>query len=108
MQRLLIAAPWLPALCTPIYVYDQWDRIPARIAVAFFQGSPSGWSSKSTALPPMLGLMIASLMGSSTTALTDESSDRIKRLRLIMTGHWIVGFLMPLSLWHVVSWNLGH
>jgi hypothetical protein len=49
-----------------------------------------------------------SFMGSSTTALTDEPSDRIKRIRIIMAAHWAVGFLIPLSLWHVVSWNLGH
>ena len=130
MQKPLIAGPWLPAICAAVYVYDQWDRIPARIAVAFFQGNPSGWSSKSAATL-MVGLMFgllalfsaallmpqtirerppvtASVMGSSAAALTDEPSDRINRLRLIMTVHWVVGFLLPLSLWHVVSWNLGH
>jgi hypothetical protein len=42
MKRLLIAAPWLPPLCAGVYLYDQWNRIPARIAVSFFQGNPSG------------------------------------------------------------------
>lgn len=45
-------------------------------------------------------------MSSSTGALTDDPPDGIKRLRLIIAAHWFVGFLMPLSFWHVVSWNL--
>ena len=131
MRKPLIVAPWLPALCGAAYVYGQWDHLPARIAVTFFQGSPSGWNSKSAALSLILGLMFGllavftailvmpdrvrerppaavSLMGSATAALADGPSDHSRRLRLIMTAHWVVGFLIPLSLWHVVSWNLHH
>ena len=131
MRKVLIAAPWIPAVCAAVYVYSQWDRLPARIAVTFFQARPSGWGAKTVSLLFMLGLLFGilavlsivvalpqkirgkqavtvTLMGSQEPALADEAGDRPMRERLLLAAHWVAGLLLPLSIWHVVDWNLIH
>jgi hypothetical protein len=48
MRKVLIAAPWIPAAGVATYVFSRWNRLPARIAVTFFNGGPSRWRAETT------------------------------------------------------------
>ena len=37
-----------------------------------------------------------------------DRGDQRVRLRIILSAHWAAGFLLALSIWHVVDWNLTH
>jgi hypothetical protein len=110
--------------------------LSARIWVKFAENQVSrylrrGWGAKTVSLLFMLGLLFgilavlsvvlalpqrirgkqavtARLMGSQEPALADEAGGRPMRERLLLAAHWVAGFMLPLSIWHVVDWNLIH
>jgi hypothetical protein len=128
MRRLLIAAPWIPAIGAAVYTAVNFDRLPNTLAVTFFGGAPSGWGPKERLflfLALMFGMLTvysalllyprwirtrsprtATLMGTANTALADASSDRRTTMRIVTVAHFAFSILMPLSIAHIVHWNL--
>jgi len=120
MRRLLIAAPWITASCAAAYAVSQWNRLPARMAVTFFMGRVTGWQAKGTFIPFALLLMFGCLalltillsmpakIRIREGPLSDPVQDRRHLLQILLAGHDLIcGLVLPLTLIHVVSVNLG-
>ena len=120
MRNLMIAAPWITASAAAAYAISQWNRLPERMAVTFFMGRVTGWQAKAAFIPIVLLLMFGSLalltillsmpakIRVREGPLSDPVEDRRRRARGLFVAHDLIcGLVLPLTLTHVVSVNLG-
>lgn len=121
MRTFLIGAPWVTASWAAFYALSQWSRLPRLMAVHFTSilgGVPNGWHAKAqffaTMLPLMFGMLtLFTVMLSRPErvrmregALSDPVNDRRHLVGLLTAAHIFVGVWMPISIAHIVNFNL--
>jgi glucan phosphoethanolaminetransferase (alkaline phosphatase superfamily) len=121
LRSFLIGAPWVTASWAAFYALSQWKRLPPLMAVHFTSilGSvPNGWHPKAQFFATMLLLMFGLLtlftvmlsmparVRMREGALSDPVTDRQHMIRIVTAAHIFVGVWMPISIAHIINFNL--